>query len=302
MKSKLVFFGSPDFSVGFLKVLLLEYDIVLVVSAPDRPNAHARHRQSAVKEYALKHGLTVLSPDKLAPVTVKKIASYKADLGVVVAYGKILPDKLIDSFPRGMVNVHGSILPKFRGASPIEAAILAGEKQTGPTIMMIEPELDAGPILAQASFDLKGLNQAQVYGKMVEVGCPLLIDALSDYLNKDLKPQPQDDAAATYTKKISKGEGWLDTGRPAQNLARQVLAFSSWPTSYFEYNGKVITVLEAESAKDYQQEQGSLFCTDGKLFLASMNSSLQIKRLKPAGKSASTDKDFINSHPEIKRI
>lgn len=302
MKQKLVFFGSPEFSLDFLSALLPEYDVVLVVTAPDRPNAHAADRQSAVKQFAAEQGLTVLAPGKFDMSTVERITSFDAALAVVVAYGKILPAELINSFPRGMINVHGSILPKYRGASPIEAAILAGEKQTGPTIMLIEPSLDAGPILAQTSFELTGLDQAQAYQKMAAAGCPLLLQTLDGYLGGHLKPQPQDSSEATYTTKINKADGHLDTSRPAQVLALQVLAFRAWPTSYFEYDGKPITVLEAAASKDYHQPAGSWFCFGGKLFLACHDSSLQVKKLKLAGKSVSTGQDFINSHSEINRI
>lgn len=301
--TKLVFFGSPQFSVGFLEDLIKYYDICLVVTGPDSAQAHQDNRQTAVKKFALKHSLNVISPERLDNDVVKQIRSTGANIGVVVAYGKILPESLIKSFTLGLINVHGSILPKYRGASPIETAILDGEAVTGPTIMLVEPALDSGPILASASFELSGLNQNQAFQQMASVGRPLLIESLSKYLAGGLKPTKQDDVAASFTTKHKKSDGLLNFRSSATQLERQIRAFSSWPTSYFDYHGTRLTIIEAEAVElNNNISVGQMFVTSRNLYLKCKSGVLLVKQILPAGKKQISGRDFANSHPEITRL
>lgn len=230
---KLVFFGTETFSVPSLLALLeANWPIAYVVTKPDsRSGRGLKYRYPAVKEAAVHHGLTVIQPNQVNDINAQLAAS-GASAGVLAAYGKILSPTTIDLFPQGIINLHPSLLPKYRGPSPIEAAILAGDKQTGLSLMKLTEHMDAGPVYWQLPVKLTGQEyKDELVTKMAQLGANLLVEKLESILNGELVPVPQVEADATYTKLIAKRDGVIDWRSPAQAIERQVRAYQGYPKS-----------------------------------------------------------------------
>jgi methionyl-tRNA formyltransferase len=230
---RIVFFGTPDFAVPTLRALLdSPADVVAVVSQPDRPRGRGqRTAATPTKELAVLRGVPVLQPARLrAEEFLSAIAALRPDLGVVAAYGRILPDALL-AIPRlGLINVHGSLLPKYRGAAPVHRAVIAGEAVTGISIMRVVQELDAGPVLAMRSRPIgPDDTSAEVERDLAELGASLLMSVLEAVARGEIVETPQDDAQATYAPKIQKTEGPIDWSLPAARIHNLVRGLQPWP-------------------------------------------------------------------------
>jgi len=248
-KLRVVFMGSAEFSVPSLERLVLDgYEVVAVYTQPDRPVGRGLSPlASPVKKAALTLGLPVVQPASLKPAeAVAQLAGFRPDIIVVAAFGQILPQSVLDIPVHGCINVHPSLLPRYRGASPVAAAILAGDEFTGVSIMLMDKGLDSGPVLARgqipvAAYDTTGSLTA----KLSIVAAQLLQEVLVHWLRGELVPQPQNEAEATYSSLISKEEGEIDWRLPALSLWRRVRAFQSWPGSYTRWRGKQLRIIEA---------------------------------------------------------
>ena len=246
---RIVFMGTPEFSVLPLEYLVRsEYQVVGVYTQPDKPTGRGRTlEQSPVKRVALAQGLEVFQPVRLRnPDEVQRLAALKPDLILVAAFGQILPQSALDIPPFGCLNIHPSLLPKYRGATPISSAILAGESETGVTIMLMDAGMDTGPIISQIIVGIEPQDTTEsLTNRLAQAGVRLLGEALPLWFDRSLKPQPQDGNRATYTSPITKEDGVINWQMSAEEISRRVRAFYPWPGCYTWWQGKLLKILEA---------------------------------------------------------
>lgn len=242
VRPKVVFFGTPQFAVPSLRALLDDdYDVAAVVTAPDRPSGRGQVvRRSPVAELASERGILTVQPEKLrTSSSLPMIRGLGASAGVLVAYGQIVPQAVLDMFAFGVVNVHPSLLPRHRGPSPIQGALLAGDVATGVTLMQLDAEMDHGPTLAQESYPIAAEDTtATLLGPLADLGAQLLVRTLPRFLAGELKPQPQNHDAATYTKLVKASDGVADWSLPADELVRRWRAYQPWPGLATSWNGR----------------------------------------------------------------
>ena len=291
---KLVFAGTPAFAAISLEALLRAgHDVSLVLTQPDRPAGRGlKPQQSAVKQLALGHGLSVLQPAALHhPETLAAIAAAQPAALVVVAYGLILPAALLALPPRGCLNVHASLLPRWRGAAPIQRALLAGDSVTGITIMQMDEGLDTGPMLLRQSLDIRGKNAGQVTEEMANLGAELL----TKWLANPTAAEPQPVSGATYAKKIDKAEARIDWTQPAVQVERQVRAFSPAPGAWFEANGERIKLLDAVAGADASGKPGEVL--DDSLNVACGTGYLRPLKVQRAGRGMMTPGELLRGFP-----
>lgn len=295
---RLIFMGSPDFAVPVLDALLgAGHDVVCVYSQPPRPAGRGhRERPSAVHAHAEAVGLEVRTPKSLKDGTEQQaFAELGADAAVVAAYGLILPKAVLEAPRLGCVNVHASLLPRWRGASPIHRAILAGDDRTGVTIMQVEEALDSGPILLAGEIPITGQTTApDLHNALSAIGARLIVEALEGLAAGSLTPTPQPAEGVTYASKLERNEGRLDWTRPAVQLERRVRALNPWPGVWFEHAGERIKVLAAEVAEG--EGEPGVICDD-RLTVACGVGALSLKRLQRAGKGPSDAADFLRGYP-----
>lgn len=297
--SSLVFFGTENFSVPTLTKLLASslnpnagYSVLAVVTKPDSPSGRGRQIKSPkVKQIAERAGIRVYQPEKAGEIEgdLKKL---QADCGVLVAYGKILPQKIIDIFPAGIVNVHPSLLPKYRGPSPIEAALLHGDKLTGISLMKLTAGMDEGPVYATKKVEIEpGINKPILADYLAVVGADFLRQKLPEVLDGSLKPRPQDESKASYTKLLTKDDSIMDFAKPAEVLEREVRAFAGWPKSVTRVRVQKIIVTKARVAKDEK---------DGDLVMRCHPGWLEIQELvAPSGRTMPAA-DFLRGYSSVR--
>ncbi|XKM13362.1 methionyl-tRNA formyltransferase [Orbaceae bacterium ac157xtp] len=301
---KIIFAGTPDFAAKHLQALLdSDHQVIAVFTQPDRPAGRGNKLSaSPVKQLAIEHNLPVYQPEKLKTAEDQKlIADLKADIMIVVAYGLILPQAVLDIPKLGCLNVHGSLLPRWRGAAPIQRACWAGDTETGVTIMQMDAGLDTGDMLLKRSCPIEATDtSATLYDKLAKLGPSALIETLRLIQHNEIKPEPQDDALATYAKKLSKQEAKLDWNLPATQLERCVRAFNPWPISYFEIEGQSIKVWQAEAINTpSHQTPGTIIKADKTgIHIATVDGVLVITQLQPAGKKSMSAQDLLNSRKE----
>jgi methionyl-tRNA formyltransferase len=295
MATRIVFMGSPDFAVPSLRTLAEFYRVVGVVTQPDREAGRGRTLVAPpVKQAALELGLPIMQPEKLGtPEAMAQLQSWTPDLIVVAAFGQILRPAVLDLPRFGCVNAHGSLLPRWRGAAPIQAAILAGDNETGITIMKMDSGVDTGPMLTQRAIPIHADDTAgSVFEKMSELGAKLLAETLPGYLSGELKSRPQPEDGVTYAPMLKKEDGLLDFTRPAEELARRVRAFNPWPGAYFEWQGRVLKVHAAHMVEGYVNIGGHLIHQKTPA-IGTGNGLLVLDMLQPAGKKTMTGKAFL---------
>jgi len=300
-KPRILFAGTPDFSVPPLKALI-EAGLapVAVYTQPDRPAGRGRKLMaSPVKQLALEHGLEVLQPVNFrSPEAVAQLQALEADLMVVVAYGLILPQAVLDAPRRGCINIHASLLPRWRGAAPIQRALLAGDSETGITIMQMEAGLDTGPVLLKRQTPIgERESGGELHDRLSLLGAEALMAALPGVLEGTLQPAPQDDALACYAHKLEKAEATIDWRQSAVEIDRKVRAFNPWPVAQTVFEDGVLRIWRSEPL-----EGGSdlppgnvLACSRDGIDVATGQGVLRITRLQPAGKRAMTAADFLNA-------
>jgi methionyl-tRNA formyltransferase len=291
--------GSPDFALSSLSALVAArtYEVVGVVTQPDRASGRGRELKAPpVKALALELDIPVLQPEKLrAPEAMNQLREWKPDLIVVAAFGQILRQDVLDLPRYGCINVHASLLPRWRGAAPINAAILAGDEETGVTIMQMDAGLDTGPMLAAKSIRIEHDDTAgSVFQALSTLGADLLLETLSEYLAGNLKPVPQSAEGATYAPMLKKEDGLLDFTCPATELERRVRAMNPWPCAWFEWNGNPLKVLRASTVGGEKGlASGIRFKLEGKPAIQSSEGVLVLEEVQPAGRKVMSGKSFL---------
>ncbi len=296
--------GTPQFAVPGLHALVTAgYNVVAVVTQPDRPIGRSgRAIAPAVKQAAVTLGLPMLQPEKLRPPEViARLRELQPDLIVVAAYGEILRPSVLEIARYGNINVHASLLPRYRGASPISAAILAGEAEAGVTIMLMDVGMDTGPALAQRATPIGPRETtAELTARLAEIGAILLVETLPRYLSGTLQPQPQDDAAATYTRPLHKDDGRIDWQQPAAQIERMVRAYYPWPGAFTTWQGKRLKLFAASVADAVTEgKPGHVYRNGQQVIVATGRGELALKQVQLEGRQAMEIKAFIGGQPQL---
>jgi len=296
----IVYAGTPEFAATALAALLkTEHHISAVYTQPDRPAGRGRKlKASPVKELALEHHIEVRQPESLKDAEIQQaLAELKPDVMIVAAYGLLLPPEVL-AIPRlGCLNIHASILPRWRGAAPIQRAILAGDSETGVTIMQMDVGLDTGDMLYKLATPITTEDNAQrLHDRLAELGAEAIVEALAAIQAGTLTPEPQDDSLANYAKKLNKTEATIDWLQPAAQIARQVAAFNPWPVAQTQLEEQVLRIWEAEPLSEASGAPPGTVVAEGKqgIDVACGEGTLRLKRLQLPGGKPLTAAEFLN--------
>lgn len=300
---RVLYFGTPQFAVPTLEHLLRSsHTVVGVVTQPDRPRGRGQHvSASPVKTVALAHNLPVLQPAQMKDSAwLDDVRALAPDIGVVAAYGRILPQALLDLPPRGLINVHASLLPRWRGAAPIHRAVIAGDAETGVTIMRVVLALDAGPMLARVSTPIADADTSETLdARLAGLGAALLVTTL-DRLGQGGVPEvPQDEAQVTYAPRLERAESLVRWDRPAAEVDRQVRGLQPWPLAVVTIEGKRAALLHSTVIPETTSvAPGTVVrATGDELHVACAPGVLAITRIKPDGRRGMAVRDFLNGAP-----
>ena len=309
MKSlNIIFAGTPDFAAQHLQSILnSQHNVIAVYTQPDKPAGRGKKLQaSPVKQLAEQNNIPVYQPKSLRKEeTQSELKALNADVMVVVAYGLILPKAVLDAPRLGCLNVHGSILPRWRGAAPIQRSIWAGDAQTGVTIMQMDEGLDTGDMLHKVYCDiLPTETSTSLYNKLAELAPSALIDVLDNLENGKFIAEKQDDSQSNYAEKLSKEEAQLDWSLPAIQLERNIRAFNPWPIAYFstedkDGNAQTLKVYQAEVLSHQDKPAGTILSADKNgIQIATVDGVLNLLQLQPAGKKPMSAQDLLNGRAE----
>jgi len=302
---RIIFAGTPDFAARHLDALLTsEHQIVGVFTQPDRPAGRGNKlTPSPVKTLALQHGIPVFQPKSLRPEESQQlVADLQADVMVVVAYGLILPKAVLAMPKLGCINVHGSLLPRWRGAAPIQRSLWAGDAETGVTIMQMDVGLDTGDMLHKVSCAIEPHDtSASLYDKLANLGPQGMLHTLQQLEQGTATPEVQDESLVSYAEKLSKEEARLDWSLSAEQLERCIRAFNPWPVSYFVIDEQPIKVWQAQviDLEKSAAQPGKILAADKKgIQVATAQGVINITQLQPAGKKPMSAQDLLNSRSE----
>ncbi len=306
MESRIVFMGTPEFALPTLERLVARYPVVGVVTQPDRRSGRGRHvGMSPVKEFALAEGIPVFQPERLRNKleAIEHIRAWAPDVMVVAAYGQILPSAVLEIPEFGVLNVHASLLPRWRGATPVQGALLAGDTVTGVTIMKMDEGLDTGPILAMREVRIEpGESAGQLEERLAQLGADLLIEVLPDYLHGCRVPQPQPKEGVTKTWRLRTKAAEIDWSRPAQVLANHVRAFAPKPGAYTYWDGTRFKVLKAQVlASDVTPSgpPGTIFMWGKVPAVISGEGALALLQVHMAGKRPMSGEAFVHGRNDF---
>jgi len=299
--AKIVFMGTPEFTVPTLKLLIENHDVIGVVTQPDRPAGRKnKMRPSPVKEVAIEAGIPVFQPKRLRyPEAIEELKKWEADFHVVVAFGQILPQAVLDMPKIAPINIHGSLLPRWRGAAPIHAAIREGDTETGITIMMIDAGLDTGPMLTKHSIPIEKFETAEtLHDKLSQIGAELLIETLPKVISGEVQPQQQDDSLATYSPQIKKEEGLIDWSQDAQVIERLVRAFTPWPGTFTFWNDKQLKIHSGIDGVG-TAPHGEVVEKNGQIAIGTGDGLYYPHEVQLAGKKRVSITDFANGYSDF---
>ena len=312
--TNIVFMGSPQFAVPTLEALARDHTILAVFTQPDKPAGRGQQLAAVpVKQWSMAQGVPVHQPRSFRkePQAIDVLRDLRPEVIVVAAYGLILPPAVLDVPPRGCLNVHGSILPRHRGAAPIAAAILAGDAETGITIMKMDAGLDTGPLLSVAREPIRPDDTtASLSERLSLIGAQLMAGTLPKYLSGAIAPQPQPEEGATYSPRIDKADAQIDWRKPAAEIERMVRAYTPWPGAQTMWNGQLVKVLKAEISPTgaLRRDQGSglgdqaglvVKSDDGSIGVVTGEGMLILKEIQLAGRKAMKAEDFVRGQPKF---
>lgn len=302
-KNKIVFMGTPDFSTSILEMLIESYEVVAVVTQPDRPVGRKRTlTPPPVKKVAMAHDVPVYQPEKLSDSeTLNTLLNMEYDLIVTAAFGQLLPKALLDHPKYGAVNVHASLLPKYRGGAPIHQAIIDGESETGVTIMYMVERLDAGDMIAQQALPIEDQdNVGTMHDKLSTLGTKLLSDTLPSILNGTNPRTAQDDAKASFASNIQREDEWIDWSQDARTIFNHIRGLSPWPVASTRFDDKVMKIYAADIVKDITGEAGKIIQTTKKQIIVGTGSSesIALKEIQLAGKKRMPTANFLSGYQE----
>lgn len=297
----IVFAGTPSLGIPCLEALFSSYhQLTAVYTQPDRPAGRGRQLlASPIKEWALAHQIPVYQPSHFKqPETVNELAALKPDIVIVIAYGLILPRTVLDIPRLGCINVHVSLLPRWRGASPIQQAILNNDLETGITIMQMDAGLDTGPVLTKVSCPIENATAGELHDRLAKLAVSPLLKTLDDLESGQATFEPQDDRLATYAPKISKEDALINWYQPAKQIDCQIRAFSPWPIAQTLANGVTLRIHQAAIvAKDHSAVPGTILAIDKQgIVVACSEDTIIIQRLQFPGSKAMTVADWLNAH------
>lgn len=298
---RIIFIGTAELSCASLEKLAADkkFSIAAVVTQPDKPKGRDLKLQfSPVKILAQKLNLPVLQPAKARDEKfISELRELKPDLIVVVAYGQILPQAILDLPKFGCVNVHTSLLPKYRGASPIQSAILNGETETGVTIMKMDAGLDTGEMISQRKIPILPEDNSQtLHDKLAQLGAELLVETIPNYAAGKIQLQPQNHSAATYAAKIKKEDGKIDWNEPAEKILNRLRAFTPWPGIFTFWNGQLLKIRRAETIQQNGEAGKFLSADKNGIVVACGKNALRILELQPEGKRRMSAQEFLAGH------
>lgn len=298
-KLKIVFFGTGPISVATAKQLHKYFDIEAVITKTDRSKPNGKLQPTLLADWAEQKNLTLCKVENKAALdALLESSKFESRVGVVVDFGIIISKQVIDSFAKGILNSHFSLLPKYRGADPITAAILNGDKQTGVSIMLIEPTLDTGNLLGQETSQIDpNMEIQELEDALTMLGAKMLIELIPPYLEDILELVPQKAEGITHTKMLTKQDGLLDPTKTAEQLSNQVRAFLVWPKSYLEQDGQRFVITKAIPSTK-RSTTGRLTIIDNALFFGCKDGSLEVLEIQPAGKTKMNAAAFINGYTE----
>ena len=285
--------GTPDFAVKALEALAARHEVVCVYTRePQEAGRGKKLTKSPVHEFAEAHGILVRTPKTLRSAEAQaELKALQADISVVAAYGLILPQAVIEAFPLGCINIHGSLLPRWRGAAPIQRAIEAGDNESGITIMKVVEKLDAGDMLLKGSVPITAETTGEMlHDAMAGLGAELIVKALDNWQN--LHAEPQDERLVTYAAKIDKAESRLDFSMPAEVLERKIRAFNPYPAVYFEYGGERYKILRAKVV-DETGKAGAILDGAGRLVIACGDKALEVTEIQRQGKKKMPTEELL---------
>ncbi len=297
---KIIFFGGGKFAVPALLALQENFEVVLVVTNPEKPVGRQKIVfPSAVEEKARELKLPVRIVEKFDDPTIKEIQNQDADIFVVVDYGKIIPDAVIKIPKLGTINVHPSALPKYRGASPLQSAILAGEKETAITVMLIDDEMDHGPILTQKTVKIEPDDTyGSLYGRLSLEYPELLVKTMRQYVSGEIKPQEQNHSQATFTKLLKRSDGKIDWNKSADQILNMIRAYDPWPDTFTIWQNKNLKIFEAEKTLK-KLPAGKVEIEEDDLLIGTGDLALKILSLQLEGKQKMTAAVFLNGNHSI---
>jgi len=324
----IIFWGTPEFAAIILKELINnQFPPRAVVTSPDKAVGRKQIlTPSPVKQLALEHNIPVLQPANLQTYQLINLQTFQPDLFIVAAYGLILPKEILDIPKFGSLNIHPSLLPKYRGASPIQAVILNGDQETGVTIILMDEKVDHGPIVQNKKLNIsprpfsgkagqenKKYNYLELSNELAKIGADLLIEILPRWLRNEIKPIPQDHSQATFTKIIKKEDGQINWQNSAEYIERMIRAYNPWPGTYTKMQNakckmqndkskcKILKILKAAVLKiDHRKTPGTVSLTENKqLAVACGQNALILEEVQPEGKKQMSAQEFLNGHPEI---
>ena len=302
---KTVFMGTPDFAASCLERMIEgDIEVALVITQPDKAKDRGKKiKFTPVKELALNHGIRVLQPEKLRgnEEIISELNMVKPDIIVVVAYGQILPKDILELPKFGCINVHASLLPRLRGAAPIQRAIIEGDTETGVTIMQMAEGLDTGDMLSTARVEIGKKNYEELHDSLAAAGSELLVETLPLIERGEIYPTPQDDSLATYAERIYKQEGHIDFSRSPEEIERLIRAFDPWPGAYAEYNdkGENMKFWKAEPLSEAAGtgENGTIIKVDDNSFTVSCGGGLlRISEIQVPGKKRCKVSDYLRGN------
>lgn len=300
--TKLVFFGSDKNSAQLLTELIqANYNIKLVITKTGKKTGR-KQKQNQVKKIAKQNNLKILQKDRLNDLnSVQILKNAQADLAILLSYGSIISPEILELFPKGIINIHPSLLPKYRGPSPVQSALLNSENETGVSIMLLDKKMDAGPIIIQKKIDIKPEdNYETLSSKLFSLGNELLMHNLEKYIKGEIQSHPQNEQQASYSQIIKKKDGLIDWNNSAEKINNQIRAFYLWPGTYTYFNDKLLKIIEAETLKkDTKYKIGQIFKDEDKVAIQTKIGFLCPQVVQLEGKQKMDINPFVNGQPNF---